>query len=162
MSVSTDKRKELILGAISGNNDVPTDPRTKEEKLLVDIANFAQGGSTSNGSTKKIYIHPIILYAPDSNLGLSLFIFDNVSTPYNTWAKVKTKLKSIATSISDTCRVPVSGSAYTTAELIARNIDVTTGGVVTLYGRYPDGTNGSLTITDYEMQAVYDGVNAIN
>ena len=39
--INGENRKELFLGAIAGQNDIPDDPRTKEELYLSKIAEIS-------------------------------------------------------------------------------------------------------------------------
>ena len=151
-----------IVKTINNNADVLDD-----NLLLINnsLETLFEGYSGDNASTKKIYIHPIILVntASCSEIGISLFIFNQDPTPYTTWSAVKTALFAIATAINDTARFPVSGAIYSSGTLITcRNIDVRTNNTIGVYGSTSDSITSSVDITSYSIASVFDGVNAIN
>lgn len=125
------------------------------------IDDLLGGYSSDEASTKKIYCHPVVLV--HSSYRIACLIFDNNPTAY-TWTTFKEKVTSIATAISDTARVVMTGSFFQGGDLVvAQSMDVSTLGVMTLFGFKPsDGTTGTLDIQTVEPSYFFDGVNAIN
>ena len=149
--------KDLV---VKGDATFTGDIDAQNGVLQIDQIVLPEGATQS---VKKIYIHPIIAVDNTNNIGISLFIFNNDNTPIDNWNKLKTALINIATSINDTARIPISGSAISSGtEVIARNLDVRTDGTIILYGRGTNSTNISIDITEYTIYNVYDGVNPIN
>lgn len=124
------------------------------------IQALVEGGTLENA--KPLYFHPIVVNDSVNKVSIALIIIDNVSTPYNTWSKVKAKMLSIAHEINDTARFPATGSFYSDTSLkVNRNIDAKTDDTLVLYGQDPSGDNASTTITSLTAE-VFDGVNKIN
>ena len=132
------KHEDNFLAKIAGGaTPVDTNVRNSKEFWLNKIADWTGGKSTDDASTKKIYIHPIILVHDGTSPSyetLSFFIFDDEPTAYDTWAKVKAKMVSVAVGIGATARFPFSGFVRTdTGNFIPSHCDVQTGGVLALY-----------------------------
>ena len=120
-----------------------------------------EAGQTSNA--KPLYFHPVICIDNTEKVSLAMIIIDNSPSAYDSWTKVKAKVKQIAESVGDTARIPVTGSfVFEGTNVINRNIDATEAGSVTLYGFDSNGENLYVSITDFTFDNVFDGVNKIN
>lgn len=140
---------------------------------LEQLKNLIESGATAKAieviesglvdNAKPIYIHPIVLLSSTSHVSLSLFIFDNSDEPYDTWTKIKAKMKSIADAIEDTARFPSIGSAIKEGTpFTLRNIDASTSGTFTVYGMDDSGNSVYMNITNMTTDVCFDGVNKIN
>lgn len=153
------KHIDNFLAMLCGETPVDSNVRTSAEYWLKRLAT-GEGA----GSTKKIYIHPVILVHQDSSgwESLSLFIFDDNPEAYDTYAKLKTKLFSVAAGIGATARFPFSGIITNAGgTFIPSHADVTTTEAINVYGGIVGGARTYVTITNIDF-TVYDGVNAIN
>ena len=158
-------RLELLLGAIAGDNDVPSDLRTRLEEALAQIAGFSGGRSTSSASTKKIYYHPIVLVNTTSEtvqFAISFVIINDSPTAYT--------LDNIAAAISGFTRIsPLCGCI-----LLKPDNHKVIPAYATKSGSHHDivgfNINQNVAVTDINFEqmiaqsgtAMADNVNAIN
>ena len=133
-----------------------------ENQADARITALVEGGTLENA--KPLYFHPVILLDSTNTAGFSMIIVDNNPEPYDTWAKLKAKLTAIAVASGETSRFPVAGSfVKDEVQVIARNIDVSTLGAITVYG-YDVNASAQryATITNYVFSNMFDNVIKIN
>ena len=118
---------------------------------------------------KPLYFHPITLSNDVSGINLSwtMIIIDNNPEPYDTWAKIKTKMFAVSESINGVARFLVNGcyhSSNDTETVICNNFDANNAlQTIKLYGvQIETGLNYNKDVTNLSIFNIYDGVNKIN
>ena len=151
-------------GLVKDVSDLQTTVAGKTD--LVSVQSLIEGGTVSNA--KPVYCHPISIDGTStghSEIHVSLLIFDNVNTQYNTADKLATKLNGIF-SVAPDAVFPITGGLYyipNTAVHIAQKIIRDNGDNIIKTVR-PDGTQGNFNLALYSDQdvTIVDGVNKIN
>lgn len=122
--------------------------------------------NVAGASFKPIYCHPITIddeLEADYRCHVSLLIFDNSTTEYNTIAKLTAKLNEIF-ALNANAVFPITGAFYVisgTAIHIAVRID-NYEDAPALRAVRPDGTMSYFRFSSFPNATIYDGVNKIN
>ena len=128
------------------------------------IKEQVEGGTLENA--KPMYFHPVVLVksTTPNKCQLTFTIINNNSEAYDTFAKLKAYMVSVAEAINSTARFVCNGSIVNddSVFIIANCLDVTKAGRMTIQGQ--DATGGFVTcyIEEITFSAVADGVNKIN